>query len=98
MSGKVTRIKLDDDYSLGLEAYNFMLIQHQKIGVNPDTGKDVITRQNRYYPKLQMALERYVQESTKTAEDLEGIFWQLDRVEGVIKELIQKLDSNEKSK
>lgn len=99
MSGKVIKIQLDENFSLGLEQHNFMLIQHQRTGeINPKTGEEMVTRQNRYYPKIEMALEKYTQESLKYCEDLEAIFWQLGEVEKVMKELIQKFEKNEKSK
>lgn len=81
-------IKLDESFIIKPDANNFTLIKEEHTGViNPDTGKEVISRGVWYPPTLKDALKRYMKESLRTCDGIEEVLKRIDEVESKIDNL-----------
>jgi hypothetical protein len=78
-------IKLDESFTLSNDANQWILEMAQTGDINTKTGKPTITRNKWYCTSIKTALNRYLNESTKTAnsvlELVEIIKHSMDRIE-----------------
>ncbi len=81
----MSTIKLDDNYSIVSDANNFTL-KFEAVTKKEVKGemKDVKSTDEWNYPKMQQALNRYVDESVRQCEGIPEILSALNRVEKTI--------------
>jgi len=81
-------IQLDDNYSVESDANNFTLKYEEKFTKEvKGKMKEVTSRDEWHYPKMNQALNRYLQESLKPCSTVFNVIDVLNRVENTILEL-----------
>ena len=81
-------MKLDENYTLKGEQYNWILVYNMPTGrTNEKTGKEIITKDKWYFPKIEQALQKYVDYVLKPEESVLKI---IQKQEELV-ELISKL-------
>lgn len=78
-------MKLDEFYTLEGETYNWILRYESEEKVN-DKGKKHKTTNEWYFPKIEMALKKYTDESLKPCATIEDIKDKLAQLNKVIKQ------------
>jgi hypothetical protein len=77
-------IKLDENYRIECDTYNYHL-KYSKVGeINEKTGKPSVSNDEWYFPRLSQALNRYFNQAMKSAADIEELKEEISRVEKII--------------
>jgi len=61
-------IKLDDNYSIEGDKYNWTLRFEKTGDINPKTGKPTVSKDEWYFSKLEQCLSEYANQKSKEAE------------------------------
>jgi len=81
-------MKLDENYTLEGEEYNWILFYEKPTGkTNEKTGKEIVTKSKWYFPKIEQALQKYIDHVLKPEESVLSIIQKQEE----ILELIEKL-------
>jgi hypothetical protein len=81
-------ITLDKNYRVEVDSFNFTLVQEEQTDkVSEGSGKKIVTHNTWHYPKLNMALKKYLQETLKPCSDIETVLKRIDEVEKIIDKL-----------
>lgn len=79
-------IILNKNYRIETDSNNFILKFEKKTGViNKKTGKEEISRNEWYYPKLYMALDKFSNECLKVPEEVKSLRNELQILMDIIK-------------
>jgi hypothetical protein len=80
-------IKLDDNFSVECDTYNYHL-KYSKVGeINEKTGKPSVSTDEWYYARLSHALTKYFNQTMKGASDIVELRAEIKRVEQIILEV-----------
>ena len=81
-------IQLNEFYRIETDKNNFILKYEKPTGnINDKTGKEEISKDEWYYPKLSMALDRFANESLKVPNDIQELRKEMQRLTDLIKSL-----------
>jgi hypothetical protein len=80
-------MKLDENFTLEGEAYNWTLKYEKDTGEKTEKGKPIISKDRWYYPKIEMALKKYFDECLKPAQDVKQLSLKIDEVLETIERL-----------
>lgn len=85
----MSRIKLDENFYLEGERYNWILVfEEERKREKKDGTKEMFTfRDNWYFPKIEQALSTYKNEAVKSSKTADDILNKLNSVENAIKNL-----------
>src|SRR5690606_19300660 len=79
-------IQLDEFYRIETDKNNFILKYEKPTGnINEKTGKEEISKDEWYYPKLWMALDKFSNESLKVPKDIKDLRIEMQRLTDLIK-------------
>lgn len=82
-------IVIDKNYSIVGDNYNWTLLKEEEGEINEKTGKPMKSKTEWHYPKLTQCLSKYVNEVSKSAnnlEELKQIIRESNRIINSIKE------------
>ena len=65
-------MKLDDNYTLEGEKYNWILTYESDVKIN-EKGKEYTSKDQWYFPKINDAIKKYCDECAKEAESIEEL-------------------------
>jgi hypothetical protein len=74
-------IKLDELYTLEMEPSNFVLRYAKPTGEKTEKGKEIVSKDTWYYPRLSQALKTYINASVKPCEDVKEMYEKLIELE-----------------
>jgi hypothetical protein len=78
-------LNLDSEFTLRSEKYNYVLKREQKTGVKSEkTGKEIISTDIWYFPKLSQALNKYMNESLKPCKKVLDLNEKVKQLEELI--------------
>lgn len=77
-------MKLDENYRIESDSNNFILV-YEIEKFNKNTKKDYMFKEESYFPKLSLALDKYMNECLKPQTEAVGVLKELTRVEDLIK-------------
>lgn len=78
-------IQLDNNYRIETDANNYTLIKEENTGeIHKETGKETISKDQWYFPKLNQCLSKYLNESVKGAESVKELLEKVNEVEAKI--------------
>lgn len=80
-------ITLDKNYRIETNTYNYTLVQEEETEEINDKGNKIVTHNTWHFPRLGMALKRYLNETLKKCPDVESILKRIDEVEKTISNL-----------
>lgn len=77
-------IRLDDNFYIDVDTYNYTL--KQEIKTYDEVKDKIVTSKDEWnYPKLSQILDKYLNISLKSCEDITSLRAELDRIEKIIK-------------
>jgi len=78
-------MKLDENYTLEGEKYNWILVYNMPTGrISEKTGKEIITKDKWYFPKIEQALKIYVDHALKPSKTVVEILKKQEEIVEVI--------------
>jgi hypothetical protein len=81
-------MKLDENYTLEGEEYNWILFYEKPTGkTNEKTGKEIVTKSKWYFPKIEQALKRYVNHAIKPSTAVQEVLKKQEELLEVIEGL-----------
>ncbi len=84
-------MKLDSCFYLDTDKNNYILRYESKSGeINKKTGKEILKKDFWYYPKLNQALSKYINESLKPCENILSLNQKINELESLILTIKQK--------
>ena len=79
-------IQLNEFYRIETDKNNFILKYEKPTGnINKKTGKEEIAKDEWYYPKLYMALDKFANESLKVPNDIQKLRSEIKSLTDLIK-------------
>lgn len=85
---KEQRIKLDENYYLTGDKYNWILHFEKEGGISEKTGKPIISKDEWYFPSIHLSLKEYANQRGKSAKNYKELVILLKE----IKETISKVN------
>ena len=82
-----SKITIDENYSISGDKYNWVLHFERKGELNQKTGKPIISKDEWYFPKLELCLKEYANQKTKTATNYKELVSLLVDINNTIKSL-----------
>lgn len=81
-------IILDENYAIENDVNNFTLRYEKETEViNKTTGKPIKEKDHWYYPTINGCIKKYFQQSMKRPETIQGLLYEVERVEQLIMNL-----------
>jgi len=81
-------MKIDENYTLEGEEYNWILLYKKPTGeISEKTGKEIVNKGRWYFPRIEQALQKYVDHVLKPEESVLKVIQKQEE----ILELIDKL-------
>lgn len=81
-------MKIDENFKLEGVPYNWILKYEKPTGeINEDTGKESVTKDQWYFPKIKQALEKYVEEALKPVKTVNEVLLKLEELQGIINKI-----------
>jgi len=65
-------IQLDEFFRIETDANNFILVREEK-KYNEKKGKDYVSKDEWFYPRIDLCLNKYVNESLKVAQNIQEL-------------------------
>ena len=81
---------IDENYKLENDSNQWVLIYEKEGEINPKTDKPIISKDRWYCSNLESALNRYANEASKVADNIERLQIELVRIHGAINSLSLK--------
>lgn len=79
-------IKLDENYNVSMDAYNFTLKFEIK-NFDENKQKEVTTKDEWHFPSFDLAISKYLNECIKPLESVLDLYEELNRIEKLISTL-----------
>lgn len=77
-------IRLDDNFYIDVDTYNYTL--RQEVKTFDEAKNKIVTSKDEWnYPKLSQILDKYLNVSLKSCEDITSLRAELGRIEKIIK-------------
>lgn len=76
-------LKLDDNYSVSMDTYNFTLKSEFKT-FDKVKNKEITSKDEWHFPTFQLALQKYLNECIKPLESIKDLQKELERIETLI--------------
>jgi hypothetical protein len=81
-------MKLDENYAIEQDAYNFILHYENEGDVNPKTGKPTVTVRDTFHPTLEQALLTYASRCQNVSEGVDRLLDSMQETRETIKKAI----------
>jgi hypothetical protein len=81
-------MKLDENYTIKQDTYNFILHYENEGDVNPETGKPTVTVRDTFYPTLEQALLAYASRCQNVNEGVDRLLDSMRETRETIKKAI----------